>query len=247
MELEAHPSDQALRATVAGARTGEGEARPRDGAWGVRLRRMGLHDLPFVVEQHISCFPEGFFARLGPRFLTRYYRTFLDGPLSTALVAELDGTVCGYLVGVFEPRHHRRLLLTHHGRSLAGSACLSLVVRPRLAFTFVVTRGRRYYTAWVRDRGKASDALPVLDSVAVLTHVAVTPGSRGAGTGTALVRRFLEEAGAAGRSDACLVTLAGLAGAGAFYERRGWACTAERRAEDGRHLRYYRIRLGSAS
>jgi GNAT superfamily N-acetyltransferase len=243
MELNAHRSDHALRATVAGAHTSECDSRPPDGAGGVRLRRMGLHDLPFVVEQHTSCFPEGFFARLGPRFLTRYYRTFLDGPLSTALVAELDGTVCGYLAGVLEPRHHRRLLLTHHGRSLAASACLGLAVRPRLAFTFVVTRGRRYYTAWVRDRGKTSEGLPMLDSVAILTHVAVTPPSRGAGAGTALVHRFLEEARTAGRADACLVTLAGPAGAGSFYERRGWACTAERRAEDGRYLRYYRIRL----
>ncbi|KRB73141.1 hypothetical protein ASE01_20450 [Nocardioides sp. Root190] len=51
---------------------------------------MDLQDLQPVVQAHLTTFPRGFFARLGSRFLTRYFRTFLDGPLAVALVVERD-------------------------------------------------------------------------------------------------------------------------------------------------------------
>ena len=90
-----------------------------DGRWAVddtpalgsarfQLRRMGLQDLHVVTDMHMAEFREGFFVRLGARFLRRYYRTFLDGPLATALVCESDGAVCGYLVGVLDPTAHPR-------------------------------------------------------------------------------------------------------------------------------------------
>ncbi|GAB6986851.1 hypothetical protein JCM10369A_33760 [Nocardioides pyridinolyticus] len=209
----------------------------------IRLRRMGLQDLTFVTGLHRVTFREGFFVRLGATFLSRYYRTFLDGPLATALVCEKDGVVCGYLVGVIDPPEHRRLLLRHHGLSLAVTAFVNLLWRPGLALHFLRTRARRYLRALARkprvSAGPASEAR----KVAVLTYVAVDPSVRGGGIGYALVGKFLDEAAAAGRSEACLVTIAGPQGAGGFYAAQGWVRVGESRRADGQLLEHYRFLL----
>src|SRR5215212_8393258 len=57
---------------------------------------------------------------------------------------------------------------------------------------------------------------------AVLSHVAVIPGGRGAGIGTALVDAFLDRLRERSVEQALLVTASGLSGAGAFYRRHGW-------------------------
>lgn len=221
------------------------EATPGSGSGAspsIQLRRMGLQDLAFVTGLHRATFREGFFVRLGARFLSRYYRTFLDGPLATALVCEKEGVVCGYLVGVLDPPEHRRLLFRHHGLSLAACAFASLIWRPGLALHFLRTRARRYLRAIAR-RSTVSAAAVATRKVAVLTYVAVDPAVRGNGIGYALVGKFLDEAAAAGRSEARLVTLAGPQGAGEFYAAQGWTRVGESRRADGQPLEHYRFLL----
>ena len=207
---------------------------------------MGLQDLPVVTDMHRAEFRDGFFVRLGPRFLRRYYRTFLDGPLATALVCEKEGAVCGYLVGVLDPPQHRRLLLRHHGRSLALTALAGLVWRPGLALHFLRTRARRYLRALFRQAGAAA-VVAEPTKLAVLTYVAVDPSFRGHGIGSVLVNRFLGEAAAAGRDAVCLVTLAGAAGAGGYYASRGWVHVADGRRPDGQSLEHYQFLLDSGT
>lgn len=203
-----------------------------------RMRRMGLQDLPFVVHSHSQHFAHGFFARLGPRFLTKYYRTFLDGPLAVAVVCEIDEAPIGYLVGILDTRRHRRLLLAHHGTTLAVAAALGMIARPWLAVTFLWTRCRRYVAAISRAR-HASGAADAPVHVAVLSHLVVLSEARCQGIGAALVDEFLRQAVEADCSRACLVTLAGDTGAGTFYQRRGWTHTHQGRSPEGRELAYY--------
>ena len=209
----------------------------------LQLRRMGLQDLRFVVELHQSAFQEGFFVRLGGRFLRRYYRTFLDGPLATALVCEVDDEVCGYLVGVLNPPEHRRLLLHHHGASLVFHAFAGLAWRPRLALLFIRTRLARYLHAFARQARGGGARVSETAAPAVLTYVAVDPRSRGRGVGSALVAQFLDEAAAAGRSEARLVTIAGGGGAGGFYTSHDWARVGESLRADGQSLEHFSFRL----
>lgn len=210
----------------------------------LRVRRMGLQDLPFIVGAHLEHFPEGFFARLGERFLTRYYRTFLDGPLATALVAEVDGDVSGYLAGVLDGPEHRRLLLRYHGPSLLLAGVAGMLRRPSTGVSFIATRMRRYLTALNRHRKTRS--LPRQSSPqrpAVLSHVVVTKSLRCRGIGTVLVDRFLLEAREASCTQARLVTVAGARGAGSFYQRRGWRREPGFAEADGRLLERYRYDL----
>lgn len=220
-----------------------GEGAPDDRS--ARVRRMGLHDVPFAVQAHLEHFPEGFFARLGPRFLTRYYRTFIEGPPACALVAESDGQLLGYLTGIFDPQEHRRLVVQYHGKALAADALLGMVRRPAVAYSFLATRARRYLSALRRYRSKAPTAAGSSgDSCAVLSHVVVTKSERARGLGAELVSAFLAEATGAGCTKACLVTMDGPDGAGPFYERLGWRRSPRSSSADGRPLLHYEIDLG---
>lgn len=204
----------------------------------VRVRRMGLQDLGEVVGGHRASFPNGFFARLGPRFLRRYYRTFLDGPLAVALVVEVAGIPSGYLVGVLDPVQHRRLLLTYHGVALAACGLFGLIRRPQVMARFVATRIRRYLVVLTRSANRAAE-LEDGPRIAVLSHIVVARQARGRGLGTVLVDTFIAQARDAGRERACLVTLTGPTGAGSFYEKSGWRHTRDATGVDGRRLSYY--------
>lgn len=207
----------------------------------VTVRRMGLQDLPFAVRAHLQHFPEGFFVKLGPRYLEKYYRTYLDGPLACALVAEADGEVCGYLTGVLRGAEHRRLLLEHHGVALGLAGVLGMVRHPSAAFTFATTRLRRYLTALRAQRRpvRVGDS----EVSAVLAHIVVREPHRCRGIGSSLVEEFLTQARDAGCTRASLVTSAGPCGAGAFYEHSGWRSIPGVVARDGRVLLRYEYLL----
>lgn len=205
------------------------------------VREMKPVDLVFAAELHMRFFPDGFFPRLGRAFLIEYYRSFLDSPTATAIVAERDGAPCGYLVGMLNPVAHRREVVRRHGRRLALRAVGSLAVRPRLAVEFTRTRLHRYGRALFRQArpGAARPGTPGPSAPAVLSHVAVADPFRAAGAGTALVEHLVASARAAGRESVCLVTRSGDDGAGPFYTRLGWTLSGTRHTDDGLSLDYY--------
>lgn len=211
------------------------------------LRRMGLQDLAFVVDAHQAHFGDGFFARLGTGFLTRYYRTFLDGPTAVAVIAEHDGTPCGYLTGVLHTRQHRQLLLRYHGPGLAVRGCTAMLRHPRTGVAFVATRLTRYTRGLKRGLRTTTTEPTSLGQTAVLTHVVVSEPRRHRGVGTRLVDHFLNEATQAGCSTAALVTLAAPTGAAAFYEARGWTRRDRVTTPEGKPLWRYTKTLDDAN
>lgn len=210
---------------------------------------MGLQDLSFVVAAHRSEFGDGFFARLGPRFLTRYYRTFLDGPTAVAVVAEADGTPGGYLTGILQTREHRALLLRFHGVGLAIRGCMAMVRHPKLGLIFLARRSSRYLHGIKRGLlSRPPSAGPSAgpgaeERTAVLTHVVVDERHRNQGLGQQLVDHFLSEAARAGCTGAALVTERGDAGAASFYEARGWTRRGSVTTPEGKSLWQYAIAL----
>lgn len=206
----------------------------------VLIRRMGLADLGFVVEEHLAHFPDNVFGRLGRRFLTEYYRTFLDGPHAHAVVGLVAGQPVGFLVGVLDVREHRRLVRRFHARRLAAYAATALLRRPRMALLLVRRRiavrlasvGRR------RSPGEGGSG-----GIAVLSHVAVRAEARGLGLGTSLILGFVDGAQEAGARTVSVATRAGADGAGQLYEELGWHLTAERETFDGRRIALYDLDL----
>jgi GNAT superfamily N-acetyltransferase len=214
----------------------------------VHYRRMAAADLPFVVDQHLHHFPDGFFARLGPAFLTEYYRGFLTGDSVSATIAEVDGRQVGYLVGVTDPPAHREHVVRRHGRSLVLKALAAMLLQPALGLVFLRTRLLLYARKLLRRRTPAApaDAAAVVPT-AVLTHVAITTGAQSNGIGSELIRRFEDEVATAGCRRLTLVTASGADGAGPYYERRGWTPCGERRTPDGLWLTTYQRAVGQGA
>ena len=204
------------------------------------IRRMGLGDLGFVVDQHLEHFPDNVFGQLGRRFLTEYYRTFLDGPHAEAVVAVHDGTPVGFLVGVLDVHEHRSLVRRFHARRLAWHAAAALVRRPLMAAMLL---RRRIAVRLDRLRHARRDATAGTDGIAVLSHVAVARDHRGTGTGTGLILHFVAEAHTAGAHTVSLATQAGAAGAGSLYKSLGWRLARERDTFDGRRIALYDLDL----
>lgn len=180
-------------------------------------------DVEVAAAIHAAELEHGFFVDLGPRFLRAYQRSFADSPHAVAVLAELDGHVVGMLTGVLRPVEHSRWVLKRRGVHLALAGAVALAVRPLTAGRFLRTRAGRYLRGWRRRRAE-----PITESAArparfaTLTHVAVVPGARGAGIGGALVEAFEQRARVDGVRELRLTTLPADAGAGPFYQRRGW-------------------------
>jgi GNAT superfamily N-acetyltransferase len=211
---------------------------------------MEPEDLPFVVAEHRAHFPDGFFARLGPRYLTAYTRTYLTSPYARAYIAEIGRTPVGFLVGVIDPARHREHVVGTHGRRLALRAALALCVRPLLALHFARTRLGRYADKLLPGRRtrrpEPANHLDVegTDGItAVLNHVVVVDRIRSFGFGSALVRRFTEDAQYEECARVSLVTAAGTDGAGRYYERLGWRYAGETRTPEGRLIATYEYQL----
>ncbi|RKN10121.1 GNAT family N-acetyltransferase [Streptomyces radicis] len=207
---------------------------------------MSRSDLDFVVAAHREFFPDGFFARLGPGFLTAYSRTYLTSAHARAYVADVDGRPAGFLVGVLDPAAHRRHVVRSHGVRLLARAVAGMVVRPRVASHFVRTRLFRYLRKLApKRRGAAASPSAGSGVTAVLSHVAVVGSARSLGLGGALIRVFAGDAAHRGCARISLVTLAGPGGAGPYYERLGWLPRGETRTAEGRQLATYDLPLTS--
>lgn len=215
----------------------------------VRLRYMAPADVAFVAEQHRLSFPTNVIGRLGNATLQAYYRTFIGAPFATAVVAEVDGRVCGFLVGIFHTSWHRQWLKRHHAVPLLAALLASFAANPVLASRLIARRiavrvNRRGTPA---QSGQAQPA-PAVDAgarsgVAVLSHIATVETARGRGVGEQLLRAFVAECEGRNCRKISLATLDGPLGAGGFYAKRGWERQSRRQTIDGRWIELYDFQL----
>lgn len=227
------------------------------------IRPMSDADIRFAAREHRRCFPEGFFARLGVRFLRGYYRSFLDSEHACALVVCAGDRPVGYLTGMTSPERHRAHVLRTHRTRLALLGGTALAVRPLLLVQFLRLRARRYWvklamrhrrtpqgtagnadggTRWGSE-GRSGGDIHCPERAggggsAVLAQVAVTSTLREQGIGQALISQFVRQAGLAGCAQVLLVTESG-GQAARYYRRRRWASVGERQTADGRSLTTY--------
>ncbi|MET9982549.1 GNAT family N-acetyltransferase [Streptomyces rochei] len=241
MRSAAYPSPalSAPRWSPEGPSAGAMRADRQPADSGFRIRLMGHEDLAFVVAEHLRHFPDGFFARLGPKFLTAYDRTYLTGPDARAYIAEVNGQLVGFIIGGIDPAAHRRHVLHEHGRGLLLRALGSLCLQPRLALHFLRTRLVRYGRKLIPNRGaQQTSVLGHIGVTAVLDYVVVVEHARGRGIGERLIARFVKDATDAGCVRVTLVTAAE-GGAGPYYEQHGWLHQGEIRRSEGRLLLAY--------
>ena len=205
---------------------------------------MLLHDLADVAQLHLQALPDSFFASLGPRFLRRYYESFVASPYGVAFVATHEQQLCGFVVGSSAAGPHSAWVVRQRGARLAIAGVLAMLLRPMVLAHFVSTRSSRYAMGLYRrlrgGSGTGPNASATAELPAVLAHVAVHTAWRRIGLGEVLVRAFESEARNKGARTVELVTLEGPEGAGRFYERLGFSHERSRQDEDGRRWLYFR-------
>ncbi len=198
-------------------------------------------DVPTVVQAHLEAFPHGFYSRLGPGFMTAYFREHLRSPAGCSLTAvdSRSGDVVGYLFGTLDDAAHRAHKADHATRTLIRAGASALRQRPALWGEFIRVRALWYLRRLVRARATAlrsSAALGGAGSSAELQYICVVPAVRLRGVGAALHDCFLDRARDSDAATLHLVTEESNHVARALYEHRGWVAESTLTSRDGRRL-----------
>lgn len=179
------------------------------------------------VRLHRQAFPTFFLSQLGPRFLSEFYRAFLDDPDAVTGVA-LDGRgdVQGVVVGTTRPGGFFSRLLKRRWYAFA-LASLALVVRRPSAIPRLLRA--------VRYRG----GVPLEVEGALLSSICVAPSGQGHGVGSLLLGHFEGVVRSAGLP-AYLVTDRSENEAGnGFYVHNGWRRAGSYETPEGRTMNCY--------
>jgi apolipoprotein N-acyltransferase len=249
------PHHDSLGATVS---TSASTSSPRPHAFTIRPATPA--DLDAVVGLHLEHLSHGLFPRLGTAFMRRYHSTFLELACGLSLVAVSTGpdsddhdhdrddeVVIGFVCGSTDQRQHvAEVISTARGPLLLLGAA-GLLRRPRLLLHFIRTRSRSYRRRLLHRHDTTREPERVVPApIAVLAAVAVSPSSRAAGAGTALVAAFVTSVQRAGTSRIELVTLEGPEGASAFYRTLGWTEVGRHESKDGQAVVVFRMELAGA-
>lgn len=200
----------------------------------LNIRPMARGDLAAVVSVHRAAFKGFFLDRMGPAFLRGYYAAVLDYEGSVSLVAtDAEGRVSGFVVGFQDPGgfygHFRRRRLR-----LAPAILLAVIRRPGL-LPGILRNTSRVGSETQGDAGSRRTA----ELASIGTAI------RGGGTGSALVRAFVEEMRKRGCDTVKLTTdEAENDPVQAFYRKHGFAEAGRERRGD-RTLVVYVMKLGA--
>lgn len=186
---------------------------------------------PAAATAHSAAFPRHFLTSLGVPFLTLYYRSVAEDPLTIALVAVAGEQLCGLCVGAVDPRGFYSRLLKRRLGSFALEAARVAVTRPRTIPRLI--GALRHPSAQVASPRAAG-----------LFSLAVVPGFQRRGIGAQLVRSFVEKSALEGATHVVLETdETGNDGVNAFYERLGFSVTESYVTDQGRAMRRYTLGL----
>ncbi|QOJ13159.1 MAG: GNAT family N-acetyltransferase [Planctomycetia bacterium] len=178
------------------------------------IRPMAGSDSADVARLHALTINRGFLARLGPRFLRELYIGIEEDPESAVWVAELDGSVCGFLAYTANVAGlYRRVLRARSWRLFLGM--IPRVLRPAML--------RNVLETLCYPRTQEAMHLPRAELLAV----GIDPHRQGTGAGRRLVAAMLDRARADGVDRVKVVVGGDLDGANAFYPRVGFTRLTE--------------------
>ncbi len=197
------------------------------------VRPATTDDLSAIVSWHLTEFPRGFFARLGPKFLSVYYRTYLGAPHARLLVASNASGRVAYVAAMLNARGHRHETLRRHRLELLIAGVAALLRRPGLAVHFLRSRALRYARKVLLPAAGTGERTALV--AGTVDHIAVAPHARGRGVARLLLDTVVQDARDSG-ADMLMLVAENLPELRAFYTRCGWRWTGETRDVDGRVL-----------
>ena len=176
------------------------------------ILRLGTEtDARAAAVLHAGQIDEGFLSSLGPGFLARLYRRVALSDDSFLLIAEISGKQVGFLAGALDVGALYKRFLVRDG-VMAG-----LAAAPRLIRTWP-----RAIETLRHGSGAKTEV-----RTAELLAVAVDPGSRGLGTGSMLVKGFIDESCRRGAKAADVVVGQENSAAIGVYSRAGFEPVSE--------------------
>jgi ribosomal protein S18 acetylase RimI-like enzyme len=196
----------------------EAASPARLGAEPFQIRAATVADAPAIAALHREGLPEAFLSGLGPAFLQVLYRALATDPEAVAVVAERDGAVAGFVIGVPSVRRfYRRFFLRHAARAAAAAA-------PRVLRPGVVRRMRE-----TASYPQGMSGLPEAE----LLSIVVGGTARRSGVATDLVTKLFADLAARGVPEVKVVVSAGNLPANRFYERVGFRLAGSTEVHEG--------------
>lgn len=187
---------------------------------------LGPEHIGQCVDLHLQAFPEFFLSQLGPRFLTEFYRAFIDDPDALTGVVVDQGLVRGVVVGSIRPDGFFSRLLKRRWFAFAWASLASVVRQPMM--TPRLLRAVRY-------RG----GVPIDVDGALLSSICVAPEAQGRGVGAALIHHFAQGARQAGMGAYLVTDKVDNQATNVFYLRQGWRLAGSYRTPEGRAMNCY--------
>lgn len=173
----------------------------------VVVRDAGAADAPAMARLHASEITDGFLSSLGPRFLERLYRRLCRTEGSFALVAEVEGTVAGFVAGSAATRRLFTSFVARDGMAVVLASPLRLLRSWRLALETL-------------GQGRAGDADD--ERGGELLAIAVGPAWRRRGVARRLTEALLQGAAQRGARVVDVVVGSDNHGAIAMYRAAGF-------------------------
>lgn len=199
--------------------------------------RLGCEaDLDTIVAIHMRAFPGSFLTRLGHPFLSEMYQWFLKRAEGRLLVAEVDGTIAGFVAGALCPESFFRKLLLTRWFAFAWASAGAALRQPQTVIPRLLSA--------LQYRGERP---PRMIRAALLSSIAVEPHASGLGIGTSLITAYCEEASQRGLRYVYLTTDRDAnESANNFYLRHGFIVESEIRRYSGRFMIRYVRPLGES-
>lgn len=197
----------------------------------VNVRPALTEDLDAIASLHMRVFRGFFLPTLGHRFLLELYRGFLRCAEARLLVAEVHGSVAGFVAGAFAPDEFFRNLLLTRWLPLGWAAMGAAMQRPCVVIPRLL--------AALRFRGERPSRLT---AAALLSAIAVDPRMSKLGIGAMLLTAYCDEASKRGVRYVYLTTDRDANDpANRFYVRHSFTVESEIQRRNGRvMIRYVR-------
>lgn len=186
------------------------------------VRLMQLSDLDQAARIHCSLFPDAPWSYLGKGFIRQMFRWSLVNHPQLSYVAENDGIVVGYIIGLFGGYRYFRQQVSRYAFPQALWGFLS---RPgMLARRDGVMLWRSFWKD-LREGGRKTPRQA--EKVITGAFMGVSAPAQKKGLGNTLMGTFEQTAWELGARTLNLYTKASYLPARKLYERRGWYITRE--------------------
>ncbi|MCG2812967.1 MAG: GNAT family N-acetyltransferase [Candidatus Aminicenantes bacterium] len=195
----------------------------------IEYRRARSSDLGSVVRIHREAFAGFFLTRLGPGFLTKYYRLVLERLDGILIVAANDSDVAGFVAGFASPAgfygEMKKRKLSFALASIPALLCSPGIIR-RLLLDF---REVKNSAGPEQESGRGE-----------LSSIGVAPCWSGHGVGRGLLAAFIARSKELGLKAITLTTDAdGNDAVNEFYRKAGFRLERTFRQGDGRRMNEY--------